>query len=181
MGPLNSLGQDAAAKTGDKPGFARDTNERPFKYSPNAIAIADNGGVTRPASSRAEDLFGYSNPRFSPYPSLDLIGYPVKVPALGVPAPGCFRNTFNQDSNEIMIKLEGRIAGTWAADFGRPWEEKAPAAVQKPLSLDLRQTTFVDSGEIKVLRATYSQTGANFLAGTLWTKYLADEGSRKST
>jgi hypothetical protein len=177
MGPLNSLGQDAAAKTGVRPGFARGTIERPFQSSPNAILTADAGGVTRAVSSRTEDLFGNS----SLCSSLDLIGHAVGVPALGVPVPGRFRNTFNQNSNDIMIKLEGRIAGPWATDFGRPWEEKAPVAVQKPLSLDLRETTFVDSGEINVSRAIYSQTGANFLNGTPCTNYLAEEGSRKST
>ncbi len=80
-----------------------------------------------------------------------------------------------------MIKLKGRIAGPWAADFGRQWEQEAPAAVQKPLSLDLRETTFVDSGGIKDLRANYSQTGANFLTGASCTNYLAEEGSRKGT
>lgn len=80
-----------------------------------------------------------------------------------------------------MNELEGRIAGPGAADFGCLWEENAPAAVQKPLSLDLRETTFVDSGEIKVLGAIDSRTGANFLTGTSWTKYPAGEGSRKST
>jgi hypothetical protein len=177
MGPLNSLGQDAAAKTGDKPGFARDTIERPFKSSPNAIATVDDGGVTRPASSRAEDLLGYS----SPYSNPDLIGHPDKVPATGVPAPGLDRITFNKDSNYIMIKLQGRIAGPWAADFGRLWEENSPAKAQKHLSLDLRETTFVDSGEIKVSRTISSQTGANFLTGTPWTNDLAEEGSRKGT
>jgi hypothetical protein len=152
MGPLNSLGQDAAAKTGVRPGFARVTIERPFKSSPNAIHTADADGVTRAANSRTEDLFGYSRL----YSGLEHIGHPVKVPALGVPALGVpalgrFRNTFNKNSNDIMIKLEGRIAGPWAADFGRLWEEKAPVAVQKQLSLDLRETTFVDSGEIEVL------------------------------
>lgn len=177
MGPLNSLGQDAAAKTGDKPGFARVTIERQFKSSPHAILTADAGGVTRAANTRTEDLFGNS----SIYFSLDPIGHPAKVSAIGDPAPGRLQNTFNRNSPDIMIKLEGRIAGPCAADFGRPWEEKAPAAVQKPLSLDLRETTFVDSGEIKVLRAIYSQAGANFLTGTPWTKYQAGEGSRKST
>jgi hypothetical protein len=177
MGPLISLGQDAAAKTGVRPGFARYTIEPPLKSSPDAVLTADAGGVPRPATSRTEDLFGCS----SPYYGLEPIGHPATVLAPGVPAPGRFQNSFNQNSNDIMIKLKGRIAGPWAADFGRPWEEKAPAAVQKPLSLDLRETTFVDSGEIKLLRAICSRPGANFLTGTSWTKYPAGEVARKST
>lgn len=80
-----------------------------------------------------------------------------------------------------MIKLEGRVAGPWAAELGRLWEEKAPAVAQKKLSLDLRETTFADAGGIKVLRAIYSQSGAAILSGTPWTEYLAQEVARKNS
>jgi hypothetical protein len=46
---------------------------------------------------------------------------------------------FQENSNAIVIKLEGRVAGPWAAELGRLWEEKAPAVAQKKLSLDLRE------------------------------------------
>ncbi len=80
-----------------------------------------------------------------------------------------------------MIKLEGRIAGPWAAELGRLWEEKAPDVAKKKLSLDLRETTFADAGGMRVLKAIYSQTGATLLTGTPWTQYLAEEVACKNT
>jgi anti-anti-sigma regulatory factor len=88
---------------------------------------------------------------------------------------------FQESSNSIVIKLEGRVAGPWAAELGRLWEEKAPAVAQKKLSLDLRETTFADATGIKVLRTIYSRTGAAILTGTPWTEYLADEVARKNS
>ncbi len=89
------------------------------------------------------------------------------------------RITVEENSNAIVIKLEGRIAGPWAAELGRLWEQRAPDVAQKKLSLDLRETTFADAGGIRVLRAIYSQTGAAILTGTPWTEYLAEEVARK--
>jgi len=91
------------------------------------------------------------------------------------------RITVEENSQAIVIKLEGRVTGPWAAELGRLWEEKAPDAAQKKLSLDLRETTFADAGGIKVLRAIYSQTGAAILAATPWTEYLAEEVVRKDS
>jgi anti-anti-sigma regulatory factor len=91
------------------------------------------------------------------------------------------RITLEENSNAVVIKLEGRIAGAWAVELGRLWEEKAPAIGRKNLSLDLRGTIFADAGGIKVLRAIYSQTKAAILTGTLWTEYLAEEVAGKNS
>lgn len=88
---------------------------------------------------------------------------------------------FQENPNSIVIKLEGRVAGPWAAELGRLWEEKAPAVAHKQLSLDLRGTTFADAGGIKVMRAIYSQSGAAILTGTPWTEYLAEEVTCKNS
>ena len=88
---------------------------------------------------------------------------------------------FEENAKAIVIKLEGRVAGPWAAELGRLWEEKAPAVAQKKLSLDLRETTFADATGIQVLRAIYSQTRAAILTGTPWTEYLAQEVARKNS
>ena len=85
------------------------------------------------------------------------------------------RITLEEKSDAVVLKLEGRLAGPWAAELGRLWEEKAPAFAQKKLSLDLRETTFADAGGIRILQTIYAQTGAAILAGTPWTQYLAEE------
>jgi anti-anti-sigma regulatory factor len=91
------------------------------------------------------------------------------------------RITFEENPNAIVIKLEGRIAGPWATELGRLWEEKAPAFEKKKLALDLRGTTFADANGIQVLRVIYSQTEAAILTGTPWTEYLAEEVTRKNS
>ena len=79
------------------------------------------------------------------------------------------------DKENITLKIEGRIVGPWAAELDRFWQQNASTIRAKPLSLDLRGTTFADTHGIRTLRAIYSQTGAEILTGTLWTQHLADE------
>jgi hypothetical protein len=85
------------------------------------------------------------------------------------------RITVEEKSDAVVLKLEGRLAGPWADELRRLWEENAPAFTQKKLSLDLRETTFADTGGIHILKTIYSQTGAAILSGTPWTQYLAEE------
>jgi anti-anti-sigma regulatory factor len=87
--------------------------------------------------------------------------------------------TVEANTNEMILKLEGRLAGPWAAELDRLWEETAPSLAERKLSLDLRGTTYADAGGIRILKAIYSQTGAMVLAGTPWTKYLAEEVTTK--
>jgi anti-anti-sigma regulatory factor len=91
------------------------------------------------------------------------------------------RITVEQNPKAIVIKLEGRIAGPWTAELDRLWKDTAPAVSQRKLTLDLRQTTYADADGIEVLRAIYFQTGAQILAGTPWTEYLAAEVARKDS
>lgn len=90
------------------------------------------------------------------------------------------RITVEQNSEAIVLKIEGRLTGPWVDELDRVWEETAPALNKRNLSLDLRETTFADAGGIQVLKAIYSQTGASILAGTPWTQYLAEEVTASS-
>jgi PAS domain S-box-containing protein len=54
-----------------RPGFAHNTIERLFEFSPDAILVSDGNGVMRAANPRAEELFGYA--------SEELIGQPVEM------------------------------------------------------------------------------------------------------
>jgi anti-anti-sigma regulatory factor len=85
------------------------------------------------------------------------------------------RITLEEKSDAVVLKLEGRLAGPWAAELDRLWEEISRDIAQKKLSVDLRETTFADASGIRILKAIYSQTGAVFLSGTPWTQYLAEE------
>ena len=71
MRPSDSPGRDTAAEQCKEPGFAQNTIERLFEFSPDAIVVADERGVMRAANPRTEELFGYS--------ARELIGQPVEM------------------------------------------------------------------------------------------------------
>ncbi|MGC1463613.1 MAG: hypothetical protein WA802_15525 [Terracidiphilus sp.] len=79
---------------------------------------------------------------------------------------------------ELELKLEGRIAGPWAAELGRVWMETAPRLASRKLVLDLSSVTYADSGGTELLGQIYAQTNAELLAGTLWTQSLAEQIAR---
>ena len=71
MGPSDSPGQANGCKQSVEPGFAKNTIERLFEFSPDAIFVTDADGVMRAANPRAEELFGYS--------AQELIGQPIEI------------------------------------------------------------------------------------------------------
>ena len=46
-----------------------------------------------------------------------------------------------------VLRLEGRIAGPWVAELRRAWLQQA-AIARHPITLDLRDVTFIDSAGI---------------------------------
>ncbi len=90
------------------------------------------------------------------------------------------RITVRENAGETVIKVDGRIAGPWAAELDRLWVEAGPTLAARKLVLDLRDTTFADAGGIRALRSIYSQTHAAILTSTPWTQYLAGEVTRES-
>jgi len=90
------------------------------------------------------------------------------------------RITVQENVAELVIKLEGRLAGPWAAELDRLWTDIKPTLATRRLVLDIRDTTFADAGGIRVLRSIDAQTQAAILTGTPWTEYLADEVKRET-
>ncbi len=78
----------------------------------------------------------------------------------------------------MEMKLEGRIAGPWVTELGRVWVETAPRLASRKLVLDLSSVTYADAGGTELLGQIYSQTRAELLAGTLWTRSLAEQITR---
>ncbi len=89
------------------------------------------------------------------------------------------RITTEQNEVQIVIRLEGRVAGPWATELVRVWSEKAPLLEKRKTTLDLRNVTYVDEDGKRILRDIYDQTQAELLAVTPWTRYLAEEVRRK--
>jgi hypothetical protein len=87
--------------------------------------------------------------------------------------------SIEERSQDVQIKLEGRIAGPWTAELSRVWVEAAPRFAGKSLVLDLRDVTFADEGATKLLREIYQQSHAEIVAGTVWTQSLAERIKRE--
>lgn len=90
------------------------------------------------------------------------------------------RISIEQTTVSVSITLEGRIAGPWADELGRSWAELTPPLGDRKLVIDLRNATYADATGLKVLRDIHSETSAEFLTSTPWTKYLAEEVTRGS-
>lgn len=84
------------------------------------------------------------------------------------------RISITETTEAVEMKLEGRIAGPWAAELGRVWVETAPRLASRKLILDLSSVTYADAGGTDLLGQIYKQTNAELCAGTLWTQSLAE-------
>ncbi len=91
------------------------------------------------------------------------------------------RISVQPNSDSIAIILEGRVAGPWAAELGRTWDDLRPSVGTKKVLLDLCNTTYADAAGIDVLRAIYTSTTTELVTSTPWTKYLAEEVTRASS
>jgi len=90
------------------------------------------------------------------------------------------RITIEEDENVMELKLEGRVAGPWAAELNRFWVEEAPRLASRKLSLDLRNVTYADADGTKALRDIYSRTNAELVTSTPWTQFLAEQIAQPS-
>jgi formate hydrogenlyase transcriptional activator len=160
MSPSDFPGRATDAEERVRLGFAHDTIERLFEFSPDAILIADADGIMRAANPRAEELFGYT--------SAELIGHPVEmlVPARFRAAHPRHRENYNaaprarqmgaalnlfgvrKDGSEfpvdIMLKPIQTEAGPAVVSFVRDATEQR-AAQEAQRTNDLRLRSIVES------------------------------------
>ena len=54
------------------------------------------------------------------------------------------RISMNDEADVATLKVEGRVAGPWAAELGRTWPDLCAPARQKRLRLDICGLTFAD-------------------------------------
>jgi hypothetical protein len=94
------------------------------------------------------------------------------------------RVTINvRDTDAIIMKIEGKIAGLQVPVLHRAWEGLTPSLIQRRLLVDLRGVTHVDGRGHKLLAEIGAKAGAEFVADTPLTKYFAEEakGLRTTT
>jgi hypothetical protein len=90
------------------------------------------------------------------------------------------RITIEEDENVMELKLEGRVAGPWAAELNRFWVEEALRLSSKKLLLNLSSVTYADADGTKALREIYAGTHAEVVTGTPWTQFLAEQIAQTS-
>jgi hypothetical protein len=87
--------------------------------------------------------------------------------------------TVEEKAKLVTLKLEGRIAGPWVAEFNRTWHSLAPSLDSKQLSLDLREVTHIDAEGRRLLVEIYGKTGAEFQTDSLLIEFYAQEAMRE--
>lgn len=91
------------------------------------------------------------------------------------------RITIDDEANPVRLKLEGRIAGPWAAELDRAWQSLGPSLGEKKLCVDLCGVTYIDREGRRILADLYRQSHAHFETDTPLAQYFAEEarGSAK--
>lgn len=85
------------------------------------------------------------------------------------------RISIQEQHDTIGFILEGRVAGPWAAELSRAWEEIRLRLDGKKFFLDLRSVTYSDVGGKRILREIVAQSGAELVTSSPWSEYLAEE------
>ena len=87
--------------------------------------------------------------------------------------------TVDEKPKQLTLKLEGRIAGPWVAEFNRTWHSLAPSLNSKKLSLDLRGVIQIDAEGQRLLSEIYDMTGTEFQTNSLEMEFCVQEVMRE--
>ena len=85
------------------------------------------------------------------------------------------RISIQETESAIVLTLEGRVAGPWAAELGRVWVNEAPRLTCSKLAIDISNVIFADADGTRILRDIYSRARPTIVASTPWTKYIAEQ------
>jgi formate hydrogenlyase transcriptional activator len=105
MCPSDSPGRVTDTERRIELGFAQNTIERLFEFSPDAIVVTDGDGVIRDANPRTEELFGYA--------AEELIGQPVEMLV-----PARFRKSHPRHREDYNAAPRARQMGAALNLFG---------------------------------------------------------------
>ena len=82
--------------------------------------------------------------------------------------------TMNTVTPDIMVKLEGRLAGLWVEELEKAWNTIRAGNDSEKARVDLQGVTYVDDGGKELLQRIHQQGGALKASGCM-TKALVDE------
>jgi anti-anti-sigma regulatory factor len=83
--------------------------------------------------------------------------------------------TVQDEPKIVTLRLEGRIAGSWVAEFDRTWHSLAPSLESKKLCVDLREVSYIDAGGQQILSDICKKAGADFQTDSLWIDWIVQE------
>ena len=83
--------------------------------------------------------------------------------------------TVQDEPKTVTLRLEGRIAGSWVAEFDRTWHSLAPSLESKKLRVDLRGVSYIDAGGQQILSDIYKKVGADFQTNSIWIDWIVQE------
>ncbi len=81
--------------------------------------------------------------------------------------------TVGEEGDEILMKLEGDLAGTWVGDLEECWRASRSSSGGKPACLDLTGVLRVDDAG-KYLLALIRSTGARMVSAGVEMKALLE-------
>jgi anti-anti-sigma regulatory factor len=82
------------------------------------------------------------------------------------------------DSDGVIMKIEGKIAGPKVSALNKAWQDLAPFLGRRKLLVDPRGVTHIDRIGRNLLADIHAQTEAAFLADTPLTRYFAEEAQQ---
>lgn len=88
--------------------------------------------------------------------------------------------TVEEQPTAVTIRLEGRIAGPWVAEFNRTWQSLAPSLGAKKLVIDLRGVIFIDAEGQRLVAEIHKATGAQFQTKSLLIERLVRKATQGS-
>ena len=89
------------------------------------------------------------------------------------------RITIQEETDRLLLKLEGRIVGPWTAELDRAWHSLGPSLAGKELSVDVCGVSYIDGEGRGILADIYRNTHARFRTDSPLMEYFAQEARSK--
>ncbi len=84
------------------------------------------------------------------------------------------RITVQTDKIGALVQLEGRLAGSLVQEVERCWDAARRDNQGRPLRVDLRSVTYIDSDGKALLRRLHQQGAGLIAAGCLTRSYVEE-------
>ena len=84
------------------------------------------------------------------------------------------RITQQQDDETITLKIEGRLAGEWANETKRCWDEIKNSAHPRAIRIDLTGVTFIDAAGRELLAQMFA-SGAIAGSANVMTRAVVEQ------